>query len=65
MATALLLSIHAGDIAGIVFMVVYLLAIVIVVLADYGFKHGWFIPSDETVRQYRDRILRQKAAGKA
>lgn len=46
-------------------MVVYLLAIVIVVLADYGFKHGWFIPSDETVRQYRDRILRQKAAGKA
>lgn len=64
MTTALLLSIHAGDIAGIIFSVVYLLVIVIVALLDYGFKHGWFIPTDETVRKFRDKILQQKAPGK-
>lgn len=52
MTTALLLSIHAGDIAGIIFSVVYLLAIVIVILLDHGFKHGWFIPTDEDIRRY-------------
>ena len=49
MITALLLSIHARDITGIVFTVLWLLAVIIVVLLDYGFKHGWFILSDEEI----------------
>lgn len=64
MMTALILSIHTHDVAGAIFSVVWLLLMVIVSLADYGFKHGWFVPSDETVREYRERILQQKAAGK-
>ena len=45
MITALLLSIHARDVIGIIFTVVWLLAIIIVSLLDYGFKHGWFVHS--------------------
>ena len=56
MTTALLLSIHTNDIVGALFTVVWLLLLVIVSLVDYGFKHGWFIPSAETVRKYRERV---------
>jgi hypothetical protein len=56
MTTALLLSIHTNDIVGAIFTVVWLLLLVIVSLVDYGFKHGWFIPSDETVGKYRERV---------
>ena len=64
MATALLLSIHTHDVVGAILTVVWMLLMVIVSLADYGFKHGWFVPSDKTVREYRDRILQQKATDK-
>lgn len=58
MTTALLLSIHTNDIVGAIFTVVWLLLLVIVSLVDYGFKHGWFIPSDEVVEEYRKNCLR-------
>jgi hypothetical protein len=53
MITALLLTIHSEDIVEAIFTVVWLLLLVIVLLVDYGFKHGWFIPSDEAVEEYR------------
>ena len=46
MVKAILLSIHSIDVAGAILTVVWLLAIVIVMLLDYGFKHGWFIPRE-------------------
>lgn len=62
MGKAILLSIHSMDVAGAIFTVVWFLAIVIVMLLDYGFKHGWFIPSDETVRKYRKYLSRKQLA---
>jgi hypothetical protein len=56
MITALLLTIHSEYIVGAIFTVVWLLLLVIASLVDYGFKHGWFIPSDETVRKYLERV---------
>ena len=58
MTTALLLSIHTNDIVEAIFTVVWLLLLVIVSLADYGFKHGWFIPSDKAVEEYRKNCLK-------
>lgn len=54
MMTALILSIHTHDVAGAIFSVVWLLLMVIVSLADYGFKHGWFVPTDEEIRKYSE-----------
>jgi hypothetical protein len=64
MGKAILLSIHSIDVACAIFTVVWLLAIVIVMLLDYGFKHGWFIPSDEIVRKYREKYLSRKQLAK-
>ena len=64
MGKAILLSIHSIDVAGAILTVVWFLAIVIVMLLDYGFKHGWLIPSDETVRKYREKYLSRKQLAK-
>jgi hypothetical protein len=64
MGKAILLSIHSIDVAGAILTVVWLLAIVIVMLLDYGFKHGLLIPSDETVCKYREKYLSRKQLAK-
>ena len=57
MATALLLSIHSQDIVGAIFTVAWLLIIAVVLFLDQSFKHGWFIPSDEAEREYREKAF--------
>ena len=64
MTTAILLSINRLEVTGTIFTVAWLLVTAIVLFLDHGIRHGWFIPSDEAVREYRERILRERAEKK-
>lgn len=60
MADNTLLTINSQDIAGALFLAAYVIVAVLIFAADYGIRHGWFIPTDEACEQYRQRVLRQQ-----
>ena len=55
-----LLAISFQDVYSVLFGAAYIIVAIVVYVVDYGFRHGWFIPSDEACEQYRQRILRQQ-----
>ena len=55
-----LLAISFQDVYSVLFGAAYIIVAIVVYVVDYGFRHGWFTPSDEACEQYRQRILRQQ-----
>ena len=60
MTHSILLTISFQNICQFLFCAAYIIVLIVVYVVDYGFRHGWFIPSNEACEQYRQRVLRQQ-----